>query len=220
MRREIFGASNLDLYGEATADAGSDQSERFISSFSNLDGTGSSTTGGTVDSYLWEVISGTGIVIDTPTSSTSTLSGTNIVGDTVIQLTITDTNGNTDTDTVTLTIEAVPPLVIEATPKDTITLQGQLNISDGIAGEIIELSFTMNYGNNPDNITFSGGIMSGVLDYQKTTAVGSITLDGSGNGTSTYTAYGTNYNVQVAVVGRSSIYPIPEEDNAVIYVYS
>ena len=218
IRQVIYSSANSDLSGRATANAGSDQNEEQVEDFSPLDGTGSSTTGGTVDVYLWEIISGFGLVIDTPNASTSTLSGTTIVGDNIIKLTITDTNGNTDYDYVTITVDPIPALVISSSIPDS-NGQGTLNITNGQAGEVVPLGFVLNYGQAPHAITFSGGIMVGRLDYIKTTTTGSITLDGSGNGSSNYDATGKGFVVEVSITGRSSGYPVPTVDFTTIYIY-
>ena len=208
MRRSVYSSDSSTVFGEATAVAGSDQSVESVTSITTLDGTGSSTTGGSITAYLWTIISGTGLVLDSPTSSTTTVSGTSVVGDSVIQLKVTDTNGNTDIDTLTISIVLGDPLTVVFTQPDG-GGQGTITYSNGQANEVLDLAFALFNGNHPDSITFTGGVMVGLLNYSSTSSVGSITLDGSGDGSTTYNGVGDNFQVTVTTTGRSSAYPLP-----------
>jgi ribosomal protein L14 len=77
-----------------------------------LDGTASFDPDGTIVSYAWSKVSGTGGTIGSPNSATTTL--TNLqAGTYVFQLTVTDNNGATDDDNVTIVVSAianVPPI--------------------------------------------------------------------------------------------------------------
>lgn len=84
------------------ADAGANQN---ITSFSTtLDGSGSTQSGGTITGYLWEIISGTGATLVTPTSVETLITGMSAAnGPYTIRLTVTNNEGGTDSDDVTVT---------------------------------------------------------------------------------------------------------------------
>ncbi len=214
MRRTIYASANSDLNGRATAVAGSNQSVEQVSAITNLDGTGSSTTGGTISTYQWKILSGTGLIIDSPTSPTSSISGTSVVGESLIQLTITDTNGNVDVDWLTIEIILGDPLTVTSTQPNA-SNQGTITFKNGQPNEVVDLGFILSNGNNPDSVSFaSAGILFGALDYTIPTGVGQITLDANGDGSSTYTVVGQYFQVSVNITGRSSTYPLPNSNYA------
>ncbi len=209
IKRQIFGKKNSTAFGTIIAVAGADQSVESIGSLVNLDGTGSSSTvGGGVTSYLWEIVSGSGLIIDSPTASTTSISGTSVVGLNLIMLTVKDANGNTDTDSLIITITASTLMNMKSTVPDVDGL-GTLSIVDGQPNEVLNLSFELFNGNTPDEIIFSGGIMLTRLYYGNTSSYGNITLDGNGVGTSSYSGTGEFFQVKVTVTGRSSSVAIP-----------
>ena len=210
MRRIVYSGNMATKFGEATAVAGADQTVESVGAITNLDGTGSSTTGGSITGYLWEIISGYGLVLDTPTASTTSVSGSGIIGDHVIQLTVTDTNGNTDTDTLTITIEVGAIITISNDGQDGAG-QGTLTIANGQAGETIGLSYALFGGDYPDAMTITGGALDGTLNYVTTSQTGSIVLDGSGEASEVYTGSGYFFQVSITIVSRSSGATIPKE---------
>lgn len=218
MRRSIYSAANSDLSGIATADAGANQSSETIAGFVDLDASGSSTTaGGGITGWLWEIVSGNGLVIDSPTTQTTSISGTAIAGDNIIKLTVTDANGNTDTDTVTLTVTPPDLLTISSSAPD-INGQGTLTFAGGQNAEVLNLRFVMTESTIGDSMTFSGSIMFGVLDHFNTITTGLVTLDGSGEGSYTYDGDGSLFQVEVEITGRSSIYPLPSSNSTFILI--
>jgi len=84
-----------------TSNAGIDQST--TSTSVTLNGTGSYDPDGTISTYAWTKISGTGGTIVSAGSATTSVTGLS-VGVYVFQLTVTDNNGATATDTVQVTI--------------------------------------------------------------------------------------------------------------------
>ena len=218
IRRLILGGETSTQWGTCTADAGIDQSVESIAGITTLDGTGSSSELGAISTYLWEIISGNGLAIDTPTASTTDISGTPVVGDTIIRLTVTDSLGNSDSDTMTITLFVGTPLSITNSIPDS-NADGTLTFANGQAGEVLDLSYRLLNGNNPDNMTFSGSIMYGTLSYLYPSAVGQITLDGSGNGSSNYNGSGAFFQVEITITGRSTSYPLPVSRQAYIPIY-
>ena len=208
MRRSVYSREATSLFGEITAVAGGDQSVEDIASITTLDGTGSTTTvGGGITAYQWEIISGNGLIIDSPTSSTTDISGTAVVGDTVIQLTVWDGNGNKATDQLTISIVLGDPLTISSTTPD-VNQDGTFSFINGQPSEVIDLSYTLLNGDNPDSMT-AGTAMSGTLSYLSPSAVGQVTLDGNGEATVNYNGNGANFQVEIEITGRSSSYPLP-----------
>ena len=89
-----------------TANAGTDQSITPPTSQVTL--TGSATNpDGTIASYAWTKITGTGGTITSPSSATTTVTGLT-PGTYVFRLTATDDDGGQDTDDVTITVNAQP----------------------------------------------------------------------------------------------------------------
>lgn len=71
--------------------------------------TGSATDAdGTIVSYLWTKVSGTGGVITTPTSASTTITGLG-QGVYVFQLSATDNSGGVGTDTIQITVQPITP---------------------------------------------------------------------------------------------------------------
>ncbi len=83
------------------ANAGIDQS--ITISTVTLNGTGSTDADGTIVSYAWVKLSGTGGTITSPSSAITTVTGLT-TGTYVYQLTVTDNNSLTDSDNTTITV--------------------------------------------------------------------------------------------------------------------
>ena len=221
IRQNVFARNCSTAFGIIIADAGADQAVDHVIDITTLDGTGSSTTvGGGITSYLWEIISGTGLIIDSPTSSTTTISGSDIVGDHMIRLTVSDGNGNVDWDELIITInETIPLTITSSTPNGS--GDGTIDITAGENGEVISLKYTMLSGNAPDSMTatYSGGdALNGLFNYTKTTAYGEVTLDGSGEIEISYDCEGSAFQVDVEIISRDSGIPIPPGSSTYIVI--
>jgi hypothetical protein len=104
-----------------TAAAGSDQTITLPTSSVTLNGSSSSDPDGTIATYLWEKLSGTGGTIVNANSATTNVTGLS-AGTYVFRLTVTDNDDATDTDEITITVNANPAPVADAGPD-------QLNIN-------------------------------------------------------------------------------------------
>jgi hypothetical protein len=122
-------------------------------------------------------------------------------------------------DTLTISIVLGDPLTLTET--QPVGGTGTITFADGQPSEVLDLEFQLFNGDFPDAVTFTGDIMNGTLNYLSTSQTGQITLDGNGDGSSTYTVGGQNFQFTVTIVGRSSSYPLPTSGHvADISVYS
>lgn len=96
-----------DDFGKAgpTADAGGSYTVSDGQTVT-LDGSGSSTSQGTIKEYAWQITSGSGTLVDAATVTPTYEAPDNVTQDTnvTVELTITDNKGNSDTDTATITV--------------------------------------------------------------------------------------------------------------------
>jgi len=84
------------------ADANIDQNITTLTT--TLDGSNSTDSDGSIVSYTWTLISGSGATITTPNNATTTVTGL-VLGNTYeFQLTVTDNDGDSDTDTVIINV--------------------------------------------------------------------------------------------------------------------
>ncbi len=85
------------------ANAGSDQTIVLPATSATLDGSASTDSDGTIDSYVWTQISGPSSI--NPGDTVSPLVNGLVIGTYVFQLTVTDNDGTTAADTVSITLE-------------------------------------------------------------------------------------------------------------------
>jgi hypothetical protein len=104
--------------------AGTDKTITLPANSVSLTGTASDPDG-TIASYLWTKVSGTGGTITTPAAASTTVAGLT-AGTYVFSLTATDNAGSTATDNVTVTVNPATTInqapVVNAGPAQTITL--------------------------------------------------------------------------------------------------
>lgn len=210
MRRSIYSSDESTKFGVITIVTNGNQSVESVSAIANLDATGTSTTIGSISTYEWSIITGTGLILDTPNSVSTSVSGTSVLGESLIQVKVTDSNGNVAYETLTITIVLGTPLSLTKT--FPVSGAGTITFADGQPSEVLNLEFRLLNGDAPDAMSFTGGIVFGALSYLNPTAVGQITLDGSGGGTSDYSAIGAYFQVEVTITGRSSSYPLTGAD--------
>ncbi len=130
----VNGAVNLP----PTANAGSDITITLPVNSVTLVGSGTDADG-TIASYAWSKVSGTGGTITTPNTATTAVTGLS-QGTYVFRLTVTDNSGATATDNVTVTVNAAPnqPPTANAgsdititLPVNSVTLTGSGSDADG-----------------------------------------------------------------------------------------
>jgi len=88
---------------EPSSDAGPDQIIGY-GELVTLDGTGSSDSDGTVESYLWSQISGTTVSLSTPDQQTTTFTTPTQEGELLFKLLVNDNESASDVDTVSITV--------------------------------------------------------------------------------------------------------------------
>ena len=107
----------------------------------------------------------------------------------------------------TTTTVIIPPVLfsIESSAKDAFG-QGTLDIVGGVPGETISLSFDMDASGTFNSLSFTAPVIVSVLDITHLNRTGTMLLDGSGNGSSTYTYDPTSATraCLVTVTARSS----------------
>jgi len=86
-----------------SSDAGPDQTMSYNQEVT-LDGTGSSDSDGTIESYLWSQISGDAVLLSTPEQATTTFTTPTQEGEMLFKLLITDNEFASDSDTVSVTV--------------------------------------------------------------------------------------------------------------------
>jgi hypothetical protein len=131
-----------------TANAGADVTT--TSTSVTLNGSGSDPDG-SIASYAWSKVSGSGGTITSPNSAATTITGLS-VGTYTFRLTVTDDKGATASDDVTITVNGVPPppnqpptanagpdQTIKFPVLSTVTLSGSGSDSDG---SIVSYSWT------------------------------------------------------------------------------
>ncbi|MDR1113543.1 MAG: hypothetical protein LBL50_00440, partial [Candidatus Margulisbacteria bacterium] len=128
-----------------TANAGTDKNITLPTSSVTLDGSASNDSDGSIASYEWTQVNGpVTATINTPTGSSTSISGLTIAGTYTFRLKVTDNEGVESTDDVTVTVNAAPPPANVAPtanagtdqsitlPTDSVTLDGSTsNDSDG-----------------------------------------------------------------------------------------
>lgn len=156
-----------------TAQAGPDQS---------LCGASSATLAGNtpaIGTGLWDVITGTGGTVVTPTSPTSDFNGTN---GTDYQLTWTITNGGcSSSDTVNISFPLLPEQPASFILSDDDVCQGETNVAYSVSDNP-SLTYTWGYSGTGATIVGSGSSIS--IDYSGTATSGDVsvyTTNGCGN---------------------------------------
>lgn len=218
LRRNIFSSRNITISGEVIADAGANESSVTLTTIT-LNASGSSSTTGTVNSWEWTQVSGSVVVIDTPYAETSTITAFDVVGSYTFSVRVGDDQGNFDTDSIIITITVPLDLSVTSTTADP-DGEGDLIFSDGEPGEVVNLSYELFDSNVPDAITFTGSILNTALDYSRTTAIGTVTLDGNGEATEQYDGSGSGtFTCQVIITGRDiGSYPLSINDRTGILI--
>ncbi|MCP4262232.1 MAG: choice-of-anchor D domain-containing protein, partial [Planctomycetes bacterium] len=113
---------------QTTADLNGDGSEQIT-----LDGSGSTDSDGTIQSYVW-----TEGAIQIATGQTPTV--TLAVGTHDITLTVTDDDGATDSDTVTIIINSAPTVYF-VDPNLKAAIEAQLSVSDPTTADMLGLTY-------------------------------------------------------------------------------
>lgn len=210
---------NQHLLGFLVADAGADVSASDITTIT-LDSTASTSSIGTINSWSWEVLDGNNVFIDTPTTATTTLTGGMILGDNLIQLTITDDLGNVATDTIVVTIAQSSNLLIGSSVPDA-SLDGSITLKGGLAAEVVGLEFKLFDNGLGDSVTFTDFTVTSPLDFNNTPRLGTATLDGNGFLSGSYNATkgeGTSFSFQVRITYRDAGEPFPTVDRTTVVI--
>ena len=122
-----------------------------------LDGSLSADSDGTISSYVWSQISGTGVELSSTTEQTATFTSPSVEGNLVFRLVVVDDQSASDSDTVTISVinTNIDPVAIAGEDQivginDPVTLDGSLSSdSDGtissylwsqISGQSVTLS--------------------------------------------------------------------------------
>jgi hypothetical protein len=142
------------------ANAGSDISVESGAS-ANLNAAASLDDDGSIQSYLWSQLSGPVVSIQNSDSVTASFDTSNLQGDVVITLTVTDNEGATNSDTLLVSITAqisanqLPNVLITAPARanigDNITLDG--SGSTDVDGSIVSFEWTQLAG---DSVVLTG----------------------------------------------------------------
>ena len=138
------------------SNAGLDQTTSY-NQIVTLDGSVSADSDGTISSYMWSQIFGTGVELSSPSEQTTTFTSPNIEGNLVFSLVVVDNQSASDSDTVTISVinTNIDPIAIAGEDQivgvsDPVTLDGSLSSdSDGtissymwsqISGQSVTLS--------------------------------------------------------------------------------
>lgn len=220
IRKQVFSDKN---YQPSTiiADAGADISVTDIGDVA-LDGTGSSTTdGGGITAYFWEILlGGEDNYLTTPTLSTTGMAGGSIVGNISIRLTVFDATGNSASDIVSVSVEALPPPLTITAGIINIDREGVIDFTNGEPNEVLSLEFKLFNYNSGDYVEIKdelGVDFLPMLDSQHPTRFKNLTLDGSGEYTLDFKGFVSGFQMRVKITGRSSSEEIPTPDSITIY---
>ncbi len=121
-----------NVNNDPVANAGADQSVMENSSVS-LDGAASNDNDGSIDSYSWSVVTGSGVTLNNPSSVNPDFTAPDVSSNQtfVFQLTVTDNEGASSSDTVSITVTPLPNI----TPVANAGADQTVN-----AGEVVTLS--------------------------------------------------------------------------------
>ena len=106
-----------------SADAGSDQAVGF-GELVTLDGTGSSDTDGTIETYQWSQISGTAVSLSTPNQPITTFTSPTEDNILVFAISVVDELGGVDSDTVSVLVQGTTASIDENILANEIKLFG------------------------------------------------------------------------------------------------
>ena len=143
-----------------------------------LDGSVSADSDGTISSYAWSQISGTGVELSSPSEQTTTFTSPGVEGDLVFRLVVIDDQSASDSDTVTISVvnTNIDPVAIAGEDQiigvgDPVTLDGSASTdSDGtissylwsqISGQAVTLSAT-----NEATTTFTSPTQEDILVFK------------------------------------------------------
>ena len=143
-----------------------------------LDGSLSADSDGTISSYAWSQISGTGVELSSATEQTTTFTSPSVEGNLVFRLVVVDDQSASDSDTVTISVinTNIDPIAIAGEDQivgvnDPVTLDGSLSSdSDGtissylwsqISGQSVTLSLA-----NEAITTFTAPMQEDILVFE------------------------------------------------------
>lgn len=114
------------------ASAGQDQVVTLPATSTTLDGASSNDPDGSITTYLWTKLTGTGGTLTTPSASTTTFTGLS-AGTYTVKLAVTDNSGATTNDTVQITVQSIAnnPPVANAGSDRTVILPATNTTLDG-----------------------------------------------------------------------------------------
>ena len=114
------------------SNAGPDQTTSY-NQIITLDGSVSADSDGTISSYAWSQISGTGVELSSPSDQTTTFTSPSVEGDLVFRLVVIDDQSASDSDTVTISVVNTNINPIAIAGEDQIIAVGESVILDGSA---------------------------------------------------------------------------------------
>ena len=143
-----------------------------------LDGSASTDSDGTISSYAWSQISGTGVELSSPSEQTTTFTSPSVEGDLVFRLVVIDDQSASDSDTITVSIvnTNINPIAVAGEDQlvgvsELVTLDGSASTDpDGaissylwsqISGQAVTLSAT-----NEATTTFTSPTQEDILVFK------------------------------------------------------
>ena len=143
-----------------------------------LDGSASTDSDGTISSYAWSQISGTGVELSSPSEQTTTFTSPSVEGDLVFRLVVIDDQSASDSDTITISIvnTNINPIAVAGGDQvvgvsELVTLDGSASTDpDGaissylwsqISGQAVTLSAT-----NEATTTFTAPTQEDILVFE------------------------------------------------------
>ncbi|WP_267640419.1 Ig-like domain-containing protein [Haloarchaeobius amylolyticus] len=196
-----------------------------------LNGSGSSDSDGTIATYDWEVISGSGSITDadntTPNATYNAPANVGADTDMTVQLTVTDDQGATSTDTATVTVrdtgsaDTTPPniqnfsgLIADSKANPDYVEIGTLDINDGNTG-LSEVTVTVSDsdGNQIGSRQFTG--LGGQNSFSRNNLRIDLTSDVGNNEVLTVTVTATDQAGNTATQSKT----VTTQNNPMILSY-